>query len=150
MNTFTRMFRESEEFHNGKIRFSSGGWVLNPSEKLIEKTMNKNPTFRKHGLLKELDADGKTMWLVSEKSGYCDNPEIVSNEYPKIKSNQQWCIPASICKKCTHYIKGGQTRLWYPHCVYKKEKRGGKIGAAKHLSECFGNVVRTANKIMGR
>jgi len=148
MNIWTRLANDEIEYHNGKIRISPGGVVFEPSEKLKEKTMPINPTYRKNGLIHRPDATGKEMWLVHQRSIACLNPDK-STGYPKYNDTKGWCMPYFVCKKCEHYRKA-ERKIRYPHCAWLKDQRGGRQGAAESFLNRVNDAIKNTNEILGQ
>ena len=153
-NIFSSIIKSSIEHANGKIRASTGGFVFNPSKSLQEKTMKKNSSYRKWGLIKHLDATGKEMTLVSQQSFMCWNPEVCEGRYPKYNypdnpDIHKWCVPAKVCRKCEHHIKASEHRYRFPACNYLKKLRGGNAGAIKGVQNIFKEAAENVKKILG-
>jgi len=134
MGIFDDIYRNQRERCNGRIDPTPGNWVFDPGG-----------AESRH---KRKDANGREMFLISQKAVSCDNPDV-GFEFPKSNDWEYWCVPYKVCRKCQHYRKGGTDHLRYPHCQWTRERLGGSAGAAQSVVDIMAKAVETANEIIG-
>ncbi len=80
---------------------TAGNWVFEPTAAQIRRTKKKNPA----ALLEDVDATGRKIFLIIERSVTCPSPEMGGDRYPESEKGDRWFVPRTDCEKCVHHQK---------------------------------------------
>jgi hypothetical protein len=142
---FGRIYNDIIRASNGEIRFTSCCFVFNPTSAQIKRSIQRNP----HLPLVEKDVTGNNKYLVAVRGVTCSNHNVCAGKFPQCKATGRWSVPATFCKKCTHYRGRGDDGLKYPHCDWLRRINGGVDGALEKISNSICASVDTVNKLIG-
>ncbi len=154
MGLLDRIFKDIFEDKAGKIHISSGGWLFNPSESLVNKTLCRNANFYRGKPYVRKDADGNDMTLVHQRSVICPNPEMGQGIYPRHESEpnkpKKYSVPYVVCRKCQYHEKTEHRgRYRFPRCMFRAADKPAEE-AIKGTMGLLSDATTEANKIMGR
>lgn len=89
-----------------EIKTAAGNWVWEPTEAQKKRVLSQHPR-----MLTEQDANGRTMYLVHQRSVLCPSPAMRNGKYPPSGEKAgRWFVPLTECKKCVHYGEGWPSR----------------------------------------
>ena len=149
MSFWTRWAREETEYYAGRIRSMGSGWVFHPTPAQIKTTLKRNGALRDR-VVSRTDADGKTMYLIVQRSVRCPWTEMCHGVYPRSErkdGTSYWHVPNRVCLKCQHRRKSDR-QYRYPRCALKAVKNP-KQAAAQSLFLAWNDAVSRANEMMG-
>ena len=134
MNILDEIFKEQLEARHGRISFSPGNWVFDPTPAQLA---------RSNYVHESEDATGRKMYCINQRGAWCQNPEV-GDGFPKSTTHDTWFVPAYVCRKCQHYRKGkrrGTPR--YPTCQWAASQNAER-DALKDTLNIFNEAKKQA------